>query len=81
MNSTTISRIIHEKDNNKHIKQKFSTLMKINSPKGEYSLNQNFFDPTQSSPPNEFLLKLKMRMSIYEQPSCECIKDVSRSKE
>ncbi len=32
---------------------------------GEYSLNQNFFDPTKSSPPNEFMLKLKLRMSHY----------------
>ena len=28
-----------------------------------YSLKQNFFDPTKSSPPNEFMIKLHMRMS------------------
>jgi len=32
----------------------------------EYSLKQNFFDPTKSSPPNDFLLKLRLRMSHYE---------------
>jgi hypothetical protein len=29
----------------------------------DYSLKQNFFDPTKSSPPNEFMIKLHMRMS------------------
>ena len=32
----------------------------------EYSLKQNFFDPSKSSPPNEFMLKLQLRMSHYE---------------
>jgi hypothetical protein len=41
------------------------------SPKSEYSLNTNFFDPSNSSLPNEFMLKLQMRMdkhtkTIYE---------------
>lgn len=31
----------------------------------EYSLKQNFFDPSKSSPPNEFMLKLKQRMTHY----------------
>ncbi len=31
----------------------------------EYSLKENFFDPSKSSPPNEFLLKLQLRMSSY----------------
>ena len=39
--------------------------MKVNSPKGEYSLKQNFFDPSKSSPPNEFMIKLHMRMNKY----------------
>jgi hypothetical protein len=38
---------------------------KINSPKEEYSLKQNFFDPSKSSPPNEFMIKLHMRMNKY----------------
>lgn len=32
----------------------------------EYSLKQNFFDPSKSSPPNDFMLKLQLRMSLYE---------------
>jgi hypothetical protein len=32
----------------------------------EYSLKQNFFDPSKGSPPNDFMLKLKQRMSVYE---------------
>jgi hypothetical protein len=40
--------------------------MNVNSPKGEYSLKQNFFDPSKSSPPNEFMLKLHMRISNYD---------------
>lgn len=31
----------------------------------EYSLKQNVFDPSKSSPPNDFMLKLQLRMSIY----------------
>jgi hypothetical protein len=31
----------------------------------EYSLKENFFDPSKSSPPNEFLLKLQLRMNSY----------------
>jgi len=33
----------------------------------EYSLTQNLFDPSQCSPPNEFLQKLYKRMNIHEQ--------------
>jgi len=36
------------------------------SPKGEYSLKQNFFDPSKSSPPNDFMEKLQRRMSVYD---------------
>lgn len=32
----------------------------------EYSLKQNFFDPSKSSPPNEFMMKLKLRFSHYD---------------
>ena len=31
----------------------------------EYSLKQNFFDPSKSSPPNDFMLKLQLRMTDY----------------
>lgn len=48
-----------------NVEQKLTTTMKINSPKSEYSLKQNFFDPSKSSPPNEFIIKLHMRMNKY----------------
>ena len=35
----------------------------------EYSLTQNLFDPSQSSPPNNFLQKLYKRMQIHEEPA------------
>lgn len=57
---------IHERSNIIPIKQNLSTSMKIHSPKGEYSLKQNFFDPSKSSPPNEFMIKLHMRMNRYQ---------------
>ena len=57
--------VIHERSNIIPIKQNLSTYMKENSPKGEYSLKQNFFDPSKSSPPNEFMIKLHMRMNKF----------------
>lgn len=33
----------------------------------EYSLKQNVFDPSKNSPPNEFMLKLKLRMSLLSE--------------
>ena len=59
------THIIRERSEILPIKKNVSTPMKINSPKGEYSLKQNFFDPTKSSPPNEFMIKLHMRMNKY----------------
>lgn len=32
----------------------------------EYSLKQNFFDPSKCSPPNDFMMKLQLRMNLYE---------------
>jgi len=61
----TYSRIIHERTNRIPISNNLSPKMKEHETLGEYSLNQNFFDPSKSSPPNEFMLKLKMRMSYY----------------
>ena len=34
--------------------------------KNQYSLKQNFFDPTKSSPPNQFMIKLHNRIIKYE---------------
>ena len=61
----TKSHVINERKNRIESHKNLSTIMKINSPKGEYSLKQNFFDPTKNSPPNDFLLKLNMRLSVY----------------
>ena len=58
--------VIHERSKIIPIKQNLSTAMKINSPsKGEYSLKQNFFDPSKGTPPNEYMIKLHMRMNKY----------------
>lgn len=57
--------VIHERSKPIIINKTLTTNMKINSPKGEYSLKQNFFDPSKSSPPNEFMIKLHMRMNKY----------------
>jgi hypothetical protein len=32
----------------------------------QYSLKQNFFDPSKSSPPNDFMSKLQTRLSVYD---------------
>ena len=61
----TSQYVIRERSEPSPIKQNLTTSMKINSPKGEYSLKQNFFDPSKSSPPNEFMIKLHMRMNKY----------------
>ena len=66
MLTTSKSRIIHERGISIPIKQSLFTSMKENSPKGEYSLKQNFFDPSKSSPPNEFMIKLQMRLSKFD---------------
>jgi len=57
--------VIRERTENIPINKNLSTKLKIESPKGEYSLKQNFFDPSKSSPPNNFMNKLEMRMRIY----------------
>lgn len=88
MLTTSKSRVIHERGISIPIKQNLFTSMKENSPKGEYSLKQNFFDPSKSSPPNEFMIKLHMRLSKYDMDHnltkatiYEDIKDDSRVNE
>ena len=60
--------------NYSHMPAKRSNLLAIpqNHKEGiktnEYSLKQNIFDPSNNSPPNEFLLKLYLRMSLYASP-------------
>ena len=74
-------RIMHDRTISIPIKKTLSTSMKDSSPKGEYSLKQNIFDPSKSSPPNEFMNKLRMRMSIYNMGHGVDIKDGSRDSE
>lgn len=60
--------VIHERDILAPISQISPTSMKHIKEFSfkEYGLKQNVFDPTKSSPPNDFMLKLKLRMSIYD---------------
>jgi len=60
------SRIIHDRSKLIPIPQSSPTNKKVGFSVNEYSLKQNFFDPSKSSPPNEFMLKLQLRMSHYE---------------
>lgn len=80
MSTETQKHVIYEKSNINTIKQTLSTRVKLYSPKGEYSLKQNFFDPTKSSPPNEFMQKLQMRMSIYNDSIYDYVKDNSNNE-
>lgn len=57
-----------EKTNRIPIQKKFPNHVNINPHNLEYSLNENLFDPSKSSPPNEFKIKLYMRMSLYNSP-------------
>lgn len=59
-------RIINERSKIIPISQISPTNKKEGFSVNEYSLKQSFFDPSKSSPPNEFMLKLKLRMSHYE---------------
>ena len=47
------------------IKKNLISTINNYSPKNEYSLKNTFFDPTKNSPPNDFMVKLQKRMSIY----------------
>ena len=58
-------RIIHERTKNIPISQISPTNKKEGFSVNEYSLKQSFFDPSKSSPPNEFMLKLQLRMNLY----------------
>jgi hypothetical protein len=45
-----------------NIKDKISSSINTH----QYDLKQNNFDPSKSSPPNDFMEKLILRMSVYE---------------
>ena len=53
---------INKKNENLSIKSNQNKNQNQNKNK-EYSLKQNFFDPSKSSPPNNFMIKLYMRVS------------------
>jgi hypothetical protein len=38
---------------------------KIKNKYDEYGLNKHFFDPSKSSPPNNFIIKLQTRMNNF----------------
>ena len=59
-------RSINEKSKIILRNQTSPTYKKGNIMSTEYSLKQHFFDPTKSSPPNDFMLKLHLRMSVYD---------------
>jgi len=54
-----------ERSKNIPIPKSSPTNQKVEFFSNEYSLNNSFFDPSKSSPPNEFLLKLQLRMKRY----------------
>ena len=58
-------RVIHERSMSIPIPQISPTNKKEDFSINEYSLTQNIFDPSKSSPPNEFMLKLQLRMNLY----------------
>jgi len=59
--------IIHERSNIIPISKNLSTCSKGSSSNNiAYDLKQSCFDPSKSSPPNEFMTKLRQRMSLYE---------------
>jgi len=59
-------RVINERSYNIPIPQNSPTIKKESFSYNEYSLKQHFFDPSKSSPPNEFMIKLQLRMCHYE---------------
>ena len=56
-------RIIHERSNVIPISPSSPTNKYLEN---EYSLKENFFDPSKSSPPNDFMIKLQMRLSKFD---------------
>lgn len=52
---------------NKNIYSNYLTSLENTSqiPRYDVELNKNFFDPSKSSPPNEFMEKLNKRMDVY----------------
>lgn len=61
----TVSRVIDERTKWVPIPKNLSTSSSgcKKTLSEDFSLKQNCFDPSKSSPPNEFMIKLHMRMS------------------
>lgn len=57
-----VSNKIYEKSVDIPINQ---NIYKIQPTNLEHSLKQNYFDPSKSSPPNTFIIKLLERLSSY----------------
>jgi hypothetical protein len=74
---TYTSQIIHERSKIISISKNSPTNKEAYNNANEYSLKKNFFDPTKSSPPNDFLKKLHLRMSQFD----SFIKADNRNKE
>ena len=72
---------MNENTNITSIKQNLSTSMNDQTLKSEYSLKQNCFDPSKSSPPNEFMIKLHMRMNLYNKNIYVDMNDASLDNE
>lgn len=58
-------RIIHERSDIIPIPKNLST-SDFNSKDISYGLKQSCFDPSKSSPPNEFMIKLHKRINMYD---------------
>jgi hypothetical protein len=57
------NNFIHKDKNNRTYLTNLENTPQI--PRYNVELNKNFFDPSKSSPPNEFMEKLNKRMDIY----------------
>jgi hypothetical protein len=66
MDSYNQSLMIRRQSKEIIIQQNSPTKKKEEFRTKEYSLNNSIFDPSKSSPPNDFLLKLQLRMSHYD---------------
>ena len=64
MNGCNIRTSSPERHNSIIISQKSPT-HKTRKSQDQYSLENNVFDPSNSSPPNNFMKKMVHRMSVY----------------
>jgi hypothetical protein len=77
----TSSHFIRETKPTNYIKRNNTMLAQHKPIKIEYSLKLNSFDPFKNSPPNEFMAKLKNRMSVYNTCYIEDKNDASCDNE